>query len=104
MSLPDQIQRQLFGLPARLAGRAGTFTEGRANAGLAGPVLTGPLTRSVDVLQPRSIGSDLKLSMSAGNASLGHACVSPARVEDHSTRDGSENVQNLFAGSANGHG
>lgn len=97
MSLP-QIQFELTGLPARLAGRARTFTEGRTITSLAGPEITRSLSCSADVLQPRSIGSNFEHSMSSGrDAFLGHACVSLAGVEDHSTPDGSDECSSAVA-------
>jgi hypothetical protein len=104
MSIP-QVQYQLSGRPTLLAGSDWAFLNGRAVVGLAGPVTLPALTYPLDVLQPRSIGGNLKVSMSPGrDASLGHCTVSPLAAEDHSTPIGSDDVQNLFAGSANGHG
>lgn len=65
-------------------------------------VASAPLTRSVDVLQERCIGSNLFENQSSDRQilSVGHHVCSP-RVEVHSTRIGFDDVQNLFAGSAN---
>lgn len=87
MSLP-QIQTQLFGRPARLAGLAGTLRNGGTIAAACRPIASSTLSHPLDVLQPGCISGNLEVSMSSSrDAFLGHACVSPAGLEDHSTPD-----------------
>lgn len=61
-----------------------------SGSSVGAPVPTASFYSEIDPAAKLRIGLNCKLSMSAGNASLGHACVSPARVEDHSTPDGAD--------------
>jgi hypothetical protein len=101
MSLP-QVQYQLSGRPTLLAGSDWAFLNGRAIITACRPVTFARFTNSLDVSDPRVVGGNLIFSMSAGNASLGHACVSPARAEDHSTPDGSDECSIAIAQNRNG--
>lgn len=96
-----QIQFQLFSRPVWPASLRTLELSGPSYVP-ARTVFSASLTRSVDMLQPGSIGSDFLEDKSPDRQilSVGHHVCSP-RVEDHSTRIGFDDVQNLFAGSAN---
>lgn len=87
MSLP-QVQYQLSGRPTLLAGSDWAFLNGRAIITACRPVTLARFTNPLDVSDPRVVGGNLIFSMSAGNASLGHACVSPASVRSPIEHDG----------------
>lgn len=102
MSLP-KIQYQLTGRPRLLAGSTWFFLNARPiSHALAGAVSARALSSVIDPAAELRIGLNCELSMSAGNASLGHACVSPAGPEDHSTPDletcASTNLGHLIQG------
>lgn len=104
MSIP-QVQYQLSGRPTLLAGSDWAFLNGRTIVTACRPVTLARLSYPLDVSDPRVVGGNLIFPMSSSrDAFLGHEPVSPLGVEDHSTPIGSDDVQNLFAGSANGHG
>lgn len=98
-----EIQYQLTGRPRLLAGSTWFFLNGRPiSYALAGAVTARALSGEIDPAAKLRIGLNRELSMSAGNASLGHACVSPARAEDHSTPDGSDECSIAIAQNRNG--
>lgn len=104
MSLP-QVQYQLSGRPSLLAGRDWAFLNGRAIITACRPVTLARFTNPLDVSDPSVVGGNLIFTMSSGrDASLGHSLVSPLGSDGELEPIGSDDVQNLFAGSANGHG
>jgi hypothetical protein len=102
MSVP-QVQYQLSGRPTLLAGSDWAFLNGRAIITACRPVTLARFTNPLDVSDPRVVGGNLVFSMSSGrDAFLGHACVSPAAVEDHSTPEGSDECSIAIAQSRKG--
>lgn len=103
-----KIQFQLFGRPPHLAGCGRSLRQRRTIAMACRPVASPALSDPLDVLQPRSVGGDLFQDQSSPvecvPLSSCHHGFLPPGVENHSTPMGSADVQNLFAGSANGHG